>query len=177
MRLNQQHRSPNSASMIEAMIASADSLLIMPLSLCLCLIFESQCCDYLEEEEFSSAQAFLTQLCPAELELLLLGGSSVDIPLRASQPDSEAGSSRGFSQQPTEPRTQQGTECQGSYQSRLASALVDAVQLLSNLQTLELTFFPASTVTAVALEITTIQVSCFEIQASVYSVMHVPQND
>lgn len=104
---------------------------------------------------------------PAELEMLLLGGSSLDVPFRAPQvstgPVLQANSnhsspaieSHGSVQQALS--RVQGDDAMESYRRRIVTAVVDAVHLLSSLKVLELTFFSAEVVTAVGLEIPSLQ--------------------
>ena len=88
----------------------------------------------------------------------MLGGSSLDVPTRTPSSDTTADQASPQLASTLEARFGSTADCQAKYQGRLAAAVVDAVQLLSNLKVLELTFFPATTVSAVALEIPSIQV-------------------
>lgn len=88
----------------------------------------------------------------------MLGGSSLDVPWRLPQAESTAEQSSPQLGYSLEARLATGSDDQSKYCSRLAAAVVDAVQLLSNLKVLELTFFPGPTVVAIAQEISSLQV-------------------
>lgn len=88
-------------------------------------------------------------VCHAELEMLMLGGSALAIPVRDSQQEVELGlADNGATVQEPQPRA-----AQLGHPERLAIAIVDAVQMLSHLKVLELTFFKAKTLAAVAQEV------------------------
>ena len=88
----------------------------------------------------------------------MLGGSSLDVPWRLPQAEATADQPSPQLGHSLEARLAVGPDCQSKYHSRLAAAVVDAVQLLSHLKVLELTFFPGSTVSIIAQDISTIQV-------------------
>lgn len=104
--------------------------------------------------------------------MLLLGGSSVDVPLRPIQ--SGGGElAGGVAQQGSDARPAASMDCQASYHSRLASALIDAVHVLASLKVLELTFFPSVIISAVASVMHSVQV-CLQASKCLITVNYHP---
>lgn len=94
----------------------------------------------------------------ADLEMLLLGGSCLDVPLK----DAPKSTTLDAQQSPlsnSETRHMWTLEQPYNYNNRVACAVIDAVQMLSNLKILELTFFPAPSILTVADVMPSIQAS------------------